>query len=130
MKFLVIFVLLLSAFSYATDHYDNDLNGKKLICLTSSDSIEDWGMKFGPNKKVSLYSLDKFLFEMFEHKRKYITDKRNIKIMNGNEIEFLINRQSLRFANKTCKLTNQEPFILLQKRIEDLKKEKTKKNLL
>ena len=51
MKFLVIFVLLLSSFSYATDPYDNDLNGKKLICLTSSDSIEDWGMKFGPNKK-------------------------------------------------------------------------------
>ena len=130
MKFLVIFVLLLSSFSYATDPYDNDLDGKKLICLTKSDSIQDWGIKFGPNKKVNLYSLDKFLFEMYEHKRKYITNKRNIKIMNGNEIEFLINRQSLRFANKTCKLTNQEPFILLQKRIEDLKKEKTKKNFL
>ena len=130
MKFLVIFILLLPSYPYATDPYDNDLNGKKLICLTASDSIEDWGIKFGANKKVNLYSLDKFLFEMYEHKRKYITDKRNIMIMNENEVEFLINRQSLRFANKTCKLTNQEPFILLQKRIEDLKKEKTKKNLL
>ena len=37
---------------------------------------------------------------------------------------------TLRFGNKSCKITNQEPFILLQRRIEDLKKEKTKKNLL
>jgi len=130
MKFLVIFIFLLSSFSNATDPYDNDLNGKKLICLTGSDSIEDWGIKFGPNKKANLYSLDKFIFEMYEHNRKYITDKRNIIIMKGNEIEFLINRETLRFSNKSCKLTNQEPFILLQKRIEDLKKEKTKKNLL
>ena len=130
MKYLFIFTILLSSFTNATDPYDNDLNGKKLICFTGSDSIEDWGIKFGSNKKVHLYSLDKFIFEMYEHKRTYTTDKRNILIINGNEIEFLINRKTLKFANKSCKLTNQEPFILLQKRIEDLKKEKTKKNLL
>ncbi len=130
MKYLFLFSLLLSSFANATDPYDNDLNGKKLICFASSDSIEDWGIKFGSNKKVFLYSLDKFIFEMYEHKRTYITDKRNIVIMNGNEIEVLINRQTLKFANKSCKLTNLEPLILLQKRIEDLKKEKTKKNLL
>ena len=130
MKFLVIIFTLLYSFSKATDPYDNDLNGKKLICLTASDSIEDWGIKFGPNKKVNLYSLDKFIFEMYKHKRTYITNKRNIIIKKGDEIDFLINRQTLRFGNKSCKITNQEPFILLQRRIEHLKKEKMKKNLL
>ena len=130
MKFLVVIFTLLYSFSNATDPYNNDLNGKKLICLTASDSIEDWGIKFGANKKVNLYLLDKFIFEMYEHKRTYITNKRNIIIKKGDEIDFLIHRQTLRFGNKSCKITNQEPFILLQRRIEDLKKEKTKKNLL
>ena len=48
----------------------------------------------------------------YEHKRSYRTDERNIKIYNGNEIDFLINRKTLRFSNKKCALTKQDPMIL------------------
>ena len=117
-------------FTNANEPYDNDLNGKNLICFTKSDSIEDWGIKFLSNKKVTLYSLDKFIYELYEHKRSYRTDERNIKIYNGTEIDLLINRKTLRFSNKKCSLTNEDPMILLKKRIQNLKESKTKKNLL
>ena len=117
-------------FTNANEPYDNDLNGKNLICFTKSDSIEDWGIKFLSNKKVTLYSLDKFIYELYEHKRSYRTDERNIKIYNGTEIDLLINRKTLRFSNKKCALTNEDPMILLKKRIQNLKESKTKKNLL
>ena len=117
-------------FTNANEPYDNDLNGKNLICFTKSDSIEDWGIKFLSNKKVTLYSLDKFIYELYEHKRSYRTDERYIKIYNGTEIDLLINRKTLRFSNKKCSLTNEDPMILLKKRIQNLKESKTKKNLL
>ena len=66
-------------FTNANEPYDNDLNGKNLICFTKSDSIEDWGIKFLSNKKVTLYSLDKFIYELYEHKRSYRTDERILK---------------------------------------------------
>ena len=117
-------------YSRAIEPYDNDLNGKNLICLSESDSIDDYGIKFLSNKKVILYSLDKFIYELFQFKRSYKTDKRNIKIYNGNEIDFLINRKSLRFGNKKCKITKQDPIFILKNRIRSLKESKTKNNLL
>ena len=103
---------------------------EKPICLSESDSIDDYGIKFLSNKKVILYSLDKFIYELFQFKRSYKTDKRNIKIYNGNEIDFLINRKSLRFGNKKCKITKQDPIFILKNRIRSLKESKTKNNLL
>ena len=130
--FSLIFISFLSGFQYsrAIEPYDNDLNGRNLICLSESDSIDDYGIKFFSNKRVILYSLDKFIYELFQYKRSYKTDKRNIKIYKGNEIDFLINRKSLRFGNKKCKITNQDPIFILKNRIRSLKKFKTKNNLL
>ena len=130
--FSQIFIAFLLGFQYskAIEPYDNDLNGKNLICLSESDSIDDYGIKFLSNKRVILYSLDKFIYELFQYKRSYKTDKRNIKIYNGNEIDFLINRKSLRFGNKKCKITQQDPIFILKNRIRSLKKSKTKNNLL
>ena len=130
--FSLIFISFLLGFQYsrAIEPYDNDLNGKNLICLSESDSIDDYGIKFLSNKKVILYSLDKFIYELFQFKRSYKTDKRNIKIYNGNEIDFLINRKSLRFGNKKCKITKQDPIFILKNRIRSLKESKTKNNLL
>ena len=59
----------------ANQPYDNDLNDKKLICYNKSQSIDDWGIKFYLTKS-NLYSLDKFIYELYEHKRSYRTDKR------------------------------------------------------
>ena len=133
--FVFYLLLILSIFScplfpQANEPYDHNLEGKNLICFANSNSIEDWGIKFLPNKSVILYSLDKFIFELYEHKRSYKSDERNIKIYNGKEIDFLINRRTLRFANKKCSLTEHDPLFLLKDRIENLKKSKTKKNIL
>ena len=133
--FVFYLLLILSIFScplfpQANEPYDNNLEGKNLICFANSNSIEDWGIKFLPNKSVILYSLDKFIFELYEYKRSYKSDERNIKIYNGKEIDFLINRRTLRFANKKCSLTKYDPLFLLKDRIENLKKSKTKKNIL
>ena len=130
----IIFLIVALIFCYknilATDPYDNDLRGKRLICFADSDSIDDWGIKFLSNKKVILYLLDKFIYELYEHKRFYRTDERNIKIYNGAEIDFLISRKTLRFSNKKCALTDEDPMILLKKRIQDLKDSKMRSNLL
>ena len=112
----------------ATDPYDNDLRGKRLICFADSDSVDDWGVKFLENKGIILYSLDKFIYEIFQYSRTYRTDLRNIMIFKGSDIEFTINRKSLKFGNKECKVTDLEPKILLEKRIEQLKKKKTRAN--
>ncbi len=133
--FVFYLLLILSIFScplfpQANEPYDHNLEGKNLICFANSNSIEDWGIKFLPNKSVILYSLDKFIFELYEYKRSYKSDERNIKIYNGKEIDFLINRRTLRFANKKCSLTKYDPLFLLKDRIENLKKSKTKKNIL
>ena len=112
----------------ANDPYDNDLSGKKLICFADSDSIDDWGVKFLYNRGIILYSLDKFIYEIFQYSRTYRTDLRNIMIFKGSDIEFTINRKSLKFGNKKCQVTDLEPKKLLEKRIEQLKKKKTKAN--
>ena len=130
-KIIILFIL---AFIFscknilATDPYDNDLRGKRLICFADSDSIDDWGIKFLENKGIILYSLDKFIYEIFQYSRTYRTDLRNILIFKGSEIEFSINRKSLKFGNKECQVTDLEPQILLEKRIEQLKNKKTKAN--
>ena len=129
----IIFLLFL-AFIFscknilATDPYDNDLRGKRLICFADSDSIDDWGIKFLENKRIILYSLDKFIYEIFQYSRTYRTDLRNILIFKGSDIEFSINRKSLKFGNKECQVTDLEPKIMLEKRIEQLKNKKTKAN--
>ena len=128
--FFIPYFLFSPLFLQANEPYDHNLEGKNLICFADSDSIEDWGIKFLSKKRVLLYSLDKFLFELYEHKRSYKSDKRNIKIYNGKEIDFLINRQTLRFANKKCSITDLDPLFLLKNRIEEIKKSKTKKNVL
>ena len=89
---ILISFLLEFQYSKANEPYDNDLSGKNLICLSESDSIDDYGIKFFSNKRVILYSLDKFIYELFQSKRSYKTDKRNINIYKGNEIDFLINK--------------------------------------
>ena len=127
---LILFIFSCPLFPQANEPYDHNLEGKNLICFANSNSIEDWGIKFLPNKSVILYSLDKFIFELYEYKRSYKSDERNIKIYNGKEIDFLINRRTLRFANKKCSLTKYDPLFLLKDRIENLKKSKTKKNIL
>ena len=128
----IIFLIVALIFSYknvlATDPYDNDLRGKRLICFADSDSIDDWGAKFLENKRIILYSLDKFIYEIFQYSRTYRTDLRNIMIFKGSDIEFTINRKSLKFGNKECQVTDLEPKILLEKRIEQLKNQKTKAN--
>ena len=85
-------------------------------------------MKFLENKRVILYSLDKFIYEIFQYSRTYRTDLRNIMIFKGSDIEYTINRKSLKFGNKECQVTDLEPKILLEKRIEQLKNKKTKAN--
>ena len=101
----IIFLIVALIFCYknilATDPYDNDLRGKRLICFADSDSIDDWGVKFLENKGVILYSLDKFIYEIFQYSRTYRTDLRNIMIFKGSDIEYTINRKSLKFGNKT-----------------------------
>ena len=125
---LVLFFFLLNKNILATDPYDNDLRGKRLICFADSDSIDDWGIKFLENKAIILYSLDKFIYEIFQYSRTYRTDLRNIMVFKGSDIEFTINRKSLKFGNKECKVTDLEPKILLEKRIEQLKNKKTRAN--
>ena len=126
--FLVLSFVLLNKNILATDPYDNDLRGKRLICFADSDSIDDWGIKFLENKAIILYSLDKFIYEIFQYSRTYRTDLRNIMVFKGSDIEFTINRKSLKFGNKECKVTDLEPKILLEKRIEQLKNKKTRAN--
>ena len=126
--FILVCYCFLSLNVLSNDPYDNDLAGKKLICFVKSESIEDWGIKFLPDNQVILYSMNKLLYEIYKYKRTYRTDLRNIKIINNKDIEFVINRSTLKFRNKKCALAEIEPFILLQRRIDEIKQEKTKKN--
>ncbi len=125
---ILVFYFFFSSNVLSNDPYDNDLAGKKLICFVKSESIEDWGMKFLPDNEVILYSMNKLLYEIYKYKRTYRTDLRNIKIINNKDIEFVINRSTLKFRNKKCTLADIEPFILLQRRIDEIKQKKTKKN--
>ena len=72
--------------------------------------------------------LDKFIYEIFQYSRTYRTDLRNIMIFKGSDIEYTVNRKSLKFGNKECQVTDLEPKILLENRIEQLKNKKTKAN--
>ena len=126
--FVFITFLFVNLNSLANDPYDNDLTGKKLICFVKSESIEDWGIKFLPDNQVILYSMNKLLYEIYKYKRTYRTDLRNIKIFNSKGIEFVINRSTLKFRNKKCELADIEPFVLLQRKIDEIKKKKTEKN--
>ena len=126
--FILLFYSFFSSNVLSNDPYDNNLAGKKLICFVKSESIEDWGIKFLPDNQVILYSMNKLLYEIYKYKRTYRTDLRNIKIINNKDIEFVINRSTLKFRNKKCSLAEIEPFILLQRRIDEIKQEKTKKN--
>ena len=132
MKSLFLFILLLITTTnlFSNDPYDNDLKGKKLICFVKSESIEDWGIKFLEDNKVTLFSMNKLLYEIYKYNRTYRTDLRNIKIFNNKDVEFVINRSSLKFRNKKCSLTEIEPRIMLQRRIEEIKAEKTRENLI
>ena len=125
---ILVFYFFFSSNVLSNDPYDNDLAGKKLICFVKSESIEDWGIKFLPDNQVILYSMNKLLYEIYKYKRTYRTDLRNIKIINNKDIEFVINRSTLKFRNKKCTLADIEPFILLQRRIDEIKQKKTKKN--
>ena len=71
MKFLFWFILLLlfKTNLLSNDPYDNDLKGKKLICFVKSESIEDWGIKFLEDNKVTLYSMNKLLYEIYKYNR-------------------------------------------------------------
>ena len=83
--FFVFFSFL--SLSFATDPYDNDLKGKNLICRAESDSIDDWGIKFLEDKNLRMYSLDKFIYEIFQYKRTYRTNLRNIMIQHTEELQ-------------------------------------------
>ena len=50
-------------------------------------SIDDWGIKFLQDKKVLLYSLDKFIYEIYQYSRTYRTDLRYIMILKGIDVE-------------------------------------------
>ena len=130
MKILIVLVVsfIFVKDLFSNDQYDNDLEGKKLICFVKSESIEDWGVKFLADNKVVLYSMNKLLYEIYRYERTYRTDLRNIKIFNNKDIEFVINRSTLKFRNKKCSLTNIEPIFLLRRKIDKIKEKKTEAN--
>ena len=127
---LILFFNFNDIFNYASanDPYDNDLKGINLICYNESQSIDDWGIKFIENRNVILFTLEKFIYEIYMYKRSYRSDLRDITIFKDDVIDFKIKRKTLKFSNKTCSRTDSDPRILLEKRILDLKKEKTKAN--
>ncbi len=129
MRILILFLLFLTfSYSEAKDPHDDDLGEKSLICFNKSLNIDDWGVKFLSNKNVKLFSLNKSLYEIYQYKRKYRTDIRNIYILKNEDIEHIINRNRLVFGNKKCKIVSGDPLILLQQRINELKTKKRKGN--
>ena len=72
--------------------------------------------------------MNKLLYEIYRYERTYRTDLRNIKIFNNKDIEFVINRSTLKFRNKKCSLTNIEPIFLLRRKIDEIKEKKTEAN--
>ena len=129
MKKLILFFLLFIFFnSEANDPHDNDLNGKNLLCFNKSLNIDDWGIKFLQNKNAKLFSLNKTIYEIYQYKRKYRTDIRNIYILNDKDIEYIINRSRLILGNKNCKIVSGDLITLFQQRINELKKKKQQGN--
>ncbi|MEE2695243.1 MAG: hypothetical protein VX976_02675 [Pseudomonadota bacterium] len=131
MKSFFFFFLIFSLnFSYSKDPYDDDLQGKNMICHNNSFSVEDWGLRFLSDNKVILFSLNKAMYEIYQYQRRYRTDLRNILIFKNKDIEYIINRTRLKLGNKQCKLVKGDPLILLQERIDSLKLNKRKGNKL
>ncbi len=127
-KLILFFLFFLFYNSEARDPHDNDLNGKNLLCVNKSINIDDWGIKFQKNKKVKLFSLNKTIYEIYQFKRKYRTDIRNIYILDDKDIEYIINRSRLVFGNKSCKIVFGDPIVLFQQRINELKKKQQQNN--
>ena len=127
-KLILFFLFFFFCNSEAKDPHDDDLNGKNLLFFNKSTNIDDWGIMFLRNKNVKLFSLNKNIYEIYQYKRKYRTDIRNIYIINNENIEYIINRSRLTFGNKSCKIVSGDPIILFQKRINDLKKQKQQSN--
>lgn len=128
----LIHITLLLIFFYnpgkAQNPHDDNLAGKNLICFNNSFSVEDWAIKFLNKKKVKLFSLNKSIYEIYQYPRTYRTDLRNIIIMKGDKIEYIINRSRLKLGNKQCKIVIGDPSILLQERIKDLESKRKEGN--
>lgn len=132
-KMIKIFYWLVFYFFFighvdAKDPHDDNLYGKNLICFNESLSVDDWGLTFLAKKKVKMFSLNKSIYEIYQHSRTYRTDIRNIIIMKAGKTEYIINRKRLTLGNKTCKVVKGDPLILLQNRIKDLKITRKKGN--
>jgi len=121
-------LLFVYSISESKDPHDDDLRGKNLMCFNKSLNIDDWGLKFLQDKNVELFSLNKNIYEIYQYKRKYRTDIRNIYIYKNKDIDYIINRSRLLFGNKKCKIVTGDPIILFQQRIDKLKKQKQEGN--
>ena len=68
--------------------------------------------------------MNKLLYEIYRYERTYRTDLRNIKIFNNKDIEFVINRSTLKFRNKIRSLygTKKGKKICLEKKTQPKKK--------
>ncbi len=126
--FLITSIFIFISSLFAKDPHDNDLFGKNLICFNKSFSVDDWGIKFLENKKVEMYSLNKFIYEIYKYQRTYRTNLRDIIIMKSDSIEYVINRSRLKLGNKNCKIITGDPRILLEERVIELKLKKEEGN--
>ncbi len=127
-KLFLCILLFVYSISESKDPHDDDLRGKNLMCFNKSLNIDDWGLKFLQDKNVELFSLNKNIYEIYQYKRKYRTDIRNIYIYKNKDIDYIINRSRLLFGNKKCKIVTGDPIILFQQRIDKLKKQKQEGN--
>ena len=127
-KLFLCILLFVYSISESKDPHDDDLRGKNLMCFNKSLNIDDWGLKFLQDKNVELFSLNKNIYEIYQYKRKYRTDIRNIYIYKNKDIDYIINRSRLLFGNKKCKIVTGDPIILFQQRIDNLKKQKQEGN--
>mgnify|MGYP001189893141 CR=1 FL=1 len=127
-KLFLCILLFVYSISESKDPHDDDLRGKNLMCFNKSLNIDDWGLKFLQDKNVELFSLNKNIYEIYQYKRKYRTDIRNIYIYKNKDIDYIINRNRLLFGNKKCKIVTGDPIILFQQRIDKLKKQKQEGN--
>ncbi len=123
MKLISLFtiILLLNTQAKTNTPYEENLTDLNLICSNDSQSVQDWGLTFTDNENVKLFSLDKFIYEIYEYQRSYKTDLRNIIIFKDDKVDYVINRSRLMLGNKKCKIIDRNPFIVLQNRINDLK---------
>ena len=106
MKLISLFtiILLLNTQAKTNTPFEENLTDLNLICSNDSQSVQDWGLTFTDNKNVKLFSLDKFIYEIYEYQRSYKTDLRNIIIFKDDKIDYVINRSRLMLGNKKCKI--------------------------